>query len=751
MEKNRLSSFELINIYRDYIDASNSIFRLDTFEPAAIKEIYLTIKNTLIKKYEISIIRILEIIDYACAYRDRYLEAYLQLIQNFLQDVESPDFNPFRYTLNIEKLMIYIKDSPYYQFFSKFYQKPHKFDQNHSHNKGSFLNCIMNDDIQSFITRVENDEKLLNFRWRHDLIGNLTVMEWCSYYGSEKIFMYILNETKSDISDQCGQLSFLGGNPTIVNQSLKDVDPSDLSMEYAVISHNSDFIVYLQNENCKINPKFCLQSSNLFGLILYHEQSKNHNEFYVDLTYFGLNLMFTDYEFQQEMVSVKNCEGKTVLHYFTIANNVILLQTMIDLNIDINAKDDFNWSALHYATKYNCIDAVNILLDNKAIVNIEDGDRFRPLHKAAEYNNTEILSILIDHGASIHDKNNYLEIPLHCAVRSNSIESVAILLDNGSDVNSTNLPLATPLELAVDFDLVDIATLLIDFGADANATNKFQRTSLIFQAVMNNSINMLDLLVDNGADINALRNDLSTPLHLAAEYNSTECAIDLVQKGANIEAKQCQGITPLCIAVSKSRETAIALIELGADVNAVGAGQCPILNIACSCALKDIAPLLISKGADVNATDPSNNNAIHAAAAANNVEAISCLLEHGVDINILGYKLLTPLYMAVMHGAYDATKFLLEHSADINIRYNTFTVLHMAITINAKLPIVDLLIAFGADIQSRTGDGETVLHLAARYNKPKLVPYLLEKGADINIKDDDNLTPLDTARVYKAK
>ena len=60
-----------------------------------------------------------------------------------------------------------------------------------------------------------------------------------------------------------------------------------------------------------------------------------------------------------------------------------------------------------------------------------------------------------------------------------------------------------------------------------------------------------------------------TPLHGAAGHGHAETAIALVEIGADVNARSESGITPLHeAAVHGHAETAMALIERGADVNA---------------------------------------------------------------------------------------------------------------------------------------------------------------------------------------
>ena len=61
------------------------------------------------------------------------------------------------------------------------------------------------------------------------------------------------------------------------------------------------------------------------------------------------------------------------------------------------------------------------------------------------------------------------------------------------------------------------------------------------------------------------------------------------------------------------------------------------------------------------------------------------------------------------------------------------------------------VIAAGADLSLKDGNGWTPLHLAAAKNKIDLVTLMLEKGADISILSDAGGTPLHEASVSGSK
>ena len=66
-------------------------------------------------------------------------------------------------------------------------------------------------------------------------------------------------------------------------------------------------------------------------------------------------------------------------------------------------------------------------------------------------------------------------------------------------------------------------------------------------------------------------------------------------------------------------------------------------------------------------------------------------------------------------------------------------------TFEEKIPMVDLMFEYGADVNTVVGTGGTILHQAAELGEDEVVAMLIAKGVDLSIKDDSNRTALDVA------
>jgi len=128
-------------------------------------------------------------------------------------------------------------------------------------------------------------------------------------------------------------------------------------------------------------------------------------------------------------------------------------------------------------------------------------------------------------------------------------------------------------------------------------------------AVMKKDIAIVRLLLDYGADVNA-RNTLGhTPLRIATCIGEKYAMELLIGKGASLEAPdRAKRETPLHDAVARGDAQIIELLlERGAYINAQNKdGETP-LHIACKQGREDIATLLLAAGAEAGIADDHGN------------------------------------------------------------------------------------------------------------------------------------------------
>jgi cytohesin len=201
------------------------------------------------------------------------------------------------------------------------------------------------------------------------------------------------------------------------------------------------------------------------------------------------------------------------------------------------------------------------------------------------------------------------------------------------------------------------------------------------------------------------------PLNQAAAQNDLQAARDLLDAGANPNAKDDYGEPPIFRATSLEMIT--LLIDRGADINlfddvlhttplmrAVGRGR------------SDLVMWLLQKGADPRLRGPREGRdapdpRTALAMAGDNclsIEATEALIKAGASTPA---DLGEALYSAAFTACMDLARLFLDRGADVNWR-NSFrnTSLHAA-AIWGKADVIQLLLAHGADPSLKNREGRT--------------------------------------------
>ena len=134
---------------------------------------------------------------------------------------------------------------------------------------------------------------------------------------------------------------------------------------------------------------------------------------------------------------------------------------------------------------------------------------------------------------------------------------------------------------------------------------------------------------------------------------------------------------------------------------------------------------------------------IHDAAIKGDVAAITAALDAGAGIDESDGNA-TPLYLAVWMGHIEAAKLLIERGADVNAQ-TTFGSPLMAAMGIGKIDLLNLLLERDANPNS-DGGGQFPLHVAVNLGCLDCVKALVEAGADVNAKTEDGKTPLHLAK-----
>jgi hypothetical protein len=126
------------------------------------------------------------------------------------------------------------------------------------------------------------------------------------------------------------------------------------------------------------------------------------------------------------------------------------------------------------------------------------------------------------------------------------------------------------------------------------------------------------------------------------------------------------------------------------------------------------AAALIDQGADTNALDVLGRTPLYTAAFYKRSELAKLLLAHGAKVNVGDTTGLTPLHAAVLAGSVEVAALLIDAGAGINARSSSGkTPLHLAAA-TGQLELARLLLIDGADKSIRDNHGETAVTLGEK-------------------------------------
>ena len=344
---------------------------------------------------------------------------------------------------------------------------------------------------------------------------------------------------------------------------------------------------------------------------------------------------------------------------------------------------------------------------------------------------------------------------LHRCKRGNDSEkAVELVLNDGLDVNSPAFCNRTALLLASPSSSVEFIETLIDLGADVNAQRTDDKVTPLSLATHWYNYMTVRLLLERGADANIADADGLIPLHDAASKGFYDISRLLIKGGSNVNLRSKKGRTPLYLAVQNSHERLIKLLlESKADVcmeyNEDTAERIFLVrgNVRGRAAWEYV---LLEKHLLGLFVKKSNEGSL-------DVEDFGIVLSYGwgndppdvkeicaMDGETSGGNL---LHVASRNNSAVAIDLLIKYGTlDLNLRDAAgFTPLHIA-AIHGNMQAVEKLVDLGAD----TSQAEAVANLAHKNEEYEIEEYL-ESFLEQNEREQSEETvELDvrTSRVY---
>lgn len=261
-------------------------------------------------------------------------------------------------------------------------------------------------------------------------------------------------------------------------------------------------------------------------------------------------------------LEARDKEGKTPLH--CAANDISIATILLEAGAQKDVKDEKGNTPFDLAKSTEMKSLLS--LRNESDTESEPEEKVKVKKKKVEVRRRIKVKLfdLIEHGKFNEAKdlipanaralplfiktNNKREIQplLHHAVRYGACDLASYLLAGGANIDLRNGVGDTPLFIAVRENKEECCKLLIDRRANVEATTKEKDTPLMI-AVIDGYEGICKILLEK-ANVHAKDEDGYHAIHLAAFYNRISIAKLLIAKGARLDAKDTEGMTPRDIA-----------------------------------------------------------------------------------------------------------------------------------------------------------------------------------------------------------
>jgi len=315
--------------------------------------------------------------------------------------------------------------------------------------------------------------------------------------------------------------------------------------------------------------------------------------------------------------------------------------------------------------------------------------------------------------------------PLYFAVRENRIEVVAFLLE--SDPDPTGLAFNDSLlDIAHDRGYTEMQRLLVAKLEERHGAST--RGEPVAAAIRERDLPKVRALLDASPGLLRAGDKRSNqPIHWAVMTRQLEVIDELLQRGADIDARRLDGARAIHLtngdyhyrgwrdvpkeAATTPEEVFRHLVSRGATVDLGMAAATGDLERVRE--LLDHDPTLVNRVSDYGSYYIGCGAPIKNAAARGHLDIVRLLLERGADPN-LPEEGIAPdghaLYSAAANGHLEIVKLLLEHGAHPNVEVESSADTLSRVISNGDQKMLELLCSHGAARK---------VHLLAYYNDLK--------------------------------
>ena len=470
-------------------------------------------------------------------------------------------------------------------------------------------------------------------------------------------------------------------------------------------------------------------------------------------------------------------KGRTLAHFAAENPNPQIMQTLIDYNVYFKKEDNDKNTPLLIAAMKGSPEVCELLLKKGSKLTSKDSMGRSSISLSVLNPNKEVFKFFTEYVSKNNILKKYKNEIFKCAIINNNIEIIKqifpLIKENLNNYEKYKDECCSILAGCSDLRIIEFfSENVFDFSRPTSEGNFcylvlaknpnpdvidyliknklfFYNVDLIFSSIINNpSISVWKKALERVIDKNARDSNGCTLLmkYVLDTPTPNYDIIDLLADKTMINIKDCLGMNVCHFAVARNNLDILKYLKnKGANINErSNNGITPLMTSWFNVPNIKIIDYFIENGADIKERDSLGKDALLYSMKNIDLSIIKRLIDLGADIHTKNNDGENILMVALRSGAdIEKIKYIISLGIDVNERDNKgIPTTFYAAGYNPYLEVLQFLIDKGVDINFETEKKENLLFFAAKNINPQIIAFLLSKGFDLRIANSDGVTPI---------